>query len=492
MPARKPRKKRLIEPLDIRSQASPLGQFWQPLFELPVAFPRIYFDIAMGNIIRHPNVNSTILMRADIYQEFVNDTTHYSKPRKVDLSDTWLTHNLGDTEPRVYTIPGYHVTSYLVRRNVPRNPSRDCVTNQTCALYTDFTDSDRLVVYVPHLLDPEACPFYLPQARAVALLYHVDHRGATCSVHYMLWDDTPPLLARDMSDRLVRIGLHLLDTCIKHSMGSQSGYRKRVSHDQIIDRIAFQDKYIELKHKYSAALMANWVEKTDPTKHIFEDLGIAAFLIQLWASMYESASDFEFVDLGCGNGLLVHILVSEGFRGRGLDARRRKSWETYPPEIQDCLEERLVVPGVLKGDLPEFDREDPYLHFVDSAPDNTFYIGNHSDELTLWLPLLDRPFIAIPCCSHNLSGAKHRFVNRGHAQVSEYAALVQKVAQLAEKAGWKVEQEMLRIPSTRNAAIIGRKKTGMGVNVAQLVSDEGGAAAWVETTRKLRNTISGH
>lgn len=492
MPARKAKKKRLIEPLDTRSQASPLGQFWQPLFEVPVTFPRIYFDVAMGNVIRNPNVNSTVLMRADIYQEMVNDTIHYSKPRNVETSDNWLTHNLSDTEPKLYTIPGYHVSSYVVRRNVPRNPSRDSVTNQTCALYTDLTDSDRVVVYVPHLLTPDACPFYLPQARAVALLYHVDHRGATCSVHYMLYENSPPLLARDSNDRLIRIGLHLLNTCVKHSMGSQSGYRKRVSHDQVVDRIAFQDKYIDLKHKYSASLMANWVEKTDPTKHVFEDLGIAAFLIQLWESMYKSPSDFEFVDMGCGNGLLVHILVSEGYRGRGIDARKRKSWATYPENVQKCLHEQLVVPAVLKKDLPEFDTQDPYLHFVEGDAENTFYIGNHSDELTLWLPLLNRPFIAIPCCSHNLSGSKQRFVTPGQTQISEYAALVDKVAQLSEKAGWKVEQEMLRIPSTRNAAIIGRKKVGHQADIAKIVADEGGASAWVETTRQLRHKISGH
>lgn len=38
----------------------------------------------------------------------------------------------------------------------------------------------------------------------------------------------------------------------------------------------------------------------------------------------------SFVDMGCGNGLLVHILNSEGYNGVGLDVRSRKMWALYP------------------------------------------------------------------------------------------------------------------------------------------------------------------
>lgn len=34
--------------------------------------------------------------------------------------------------------------------------------------------------------------------------------------------------------------------------------------------------------------------------------------------------------MGCGNGLLVHILNSEGYSGVGLDVRSRKMWAQYP------------------------------------------------------------------------------------------------------------------------------------------------------------------
>lgn len=38
----------------------------------------------------------------------------------------------------------------------------------------------------------------------------------------------------------------------------------------------------------------------------------------------------SFVDMGCGNGLLVHVLNSEGYNGVGLDVRSRKMWTQYP------------------------------------------------------------------------------------------------------------------------------------------------------------------
>jgi len=69
----------------------------------------------------------------------------------------------------------------------------------------------------------------------------------------------------------------------------------------------------------------NWTESTDPLKFIYEDIAIATYLSLLWAD-----NKMNFVDLGCGNGLLVHILTQEGHRGCGIDIRSRKIWATYP------------------------------------------------------------------------------------------------------------------------------------------------------------------
>lgn len=81
-------------------------------------------------------------------------------------------------------------------------------------------------------------------------------------------------------------------------------------------------------------MLQNWPEKTDPKKFVYEDIGIASYLMLLWNEgniPTEETKKMKFVDLGCGNGLLVHILNSEGHKGVGLDIRKRKIWDLYPP-----------------------------------------------------------------------------------------------------------------------------------------------------------------
>jgi tRNASer (uridine44-2'-O)-methyltransferase len=77
-----------------------------------------------------------------------------------------------------------------------------------------------------------------------------------------------------------------------------------------------------------------WPENTDPLKFVYEDVAIAAYLLLLWEQerLQRRTPDAyqTFIDLGCGNGLLVHILTSEGHQGVGLDVRKRKIWDFYP------------------------------------------------------------------------------------------------------------------------------------------------------------------
>lgn len=357
----------------------------------------------------------------------------------------------------------------------------------------------------------------------------------------------------NLDNRLQRTALNFLKVIHKHGVGQQAGYTKRVLHDQIVPQSKFQDTYTRLKIKYAKILIGDWVEQTDPTKHVFEDLGIAAFLIELWEQMYgiTSASaptsnpegstennskrkDFPgFVDIGCGNGVLVNVLTQEGYPGWGFDARRRKTWSTFSPSIQEKLKELILVPQILQKSLsPEAAEEmnDQTKYHNGGFPKGTYIVSNHADELTTWTPLLafqnQSPFIAIPCCSHNLSGTRTRFNDReptfadpaipvpeteilktkkplsavrlkenkstpvsssspqtsGPAptsgsnpnpstgslvssqgspkQPSAYQSLTYYVARLAAELNFQPEKEMLRIPSTRNAAIVGRSRHG--------------------------------
>lgn len=104
--------------------------------------------------------------------------------------------------------------------------------------------------------------------------------------------------------------------------------------------------YILHKIFYIALFTGNnyfqvWPEGTDPSKYVYEDVAIATYLLLLWEDGNEG--DFRkktFVDLGCGNGLLVYILAKEGHTGLGIDVRKRQIWDMYPDDVK--LEVRVL------------------------------------------------------------------------------------------------------------------------------------------------------
>jgi len=49
------------------------------------------------------------------------------------------------------------------------------------------------------------------------------------------------------------------------------------------------------------------------------------------------------VDIGCGNAILDFVLMSEGYKGWGFDARARKTWDAFPKEIGQKLKEMVLV-----------------------------------------------------------------------------------------------------------------------------------------------------
>lgn len=150
----------------------------------------------------------------------------------------------------------------------------------------------------------------------------------------------------------------------------------------------------------------------------------------------------SFVDLGCGNGLLVHILSTEGHPGRGIDVRRRKIWDTYGP--QTCLEEGAITPS------------DKTLF-----PDVDWLIGNHSDELTPWIPVIAARssygcrFFVLPCCFFDFAGK----YSRRQSRKPQYREYLDFVAEVGLACGFRVEEDCLRIPSTKRVCLIGKSRT---------------------------------
>ena len=580
------------------------NEAWLPVLQHSCEFPPAVFESVSLNLLKNPNINSSLLFRADIlYDSSNNELTNVQLSEHEEArSQYWLRdYNVQDDE-----FPSFEVKRTIIRRMIPRNPQLDKPIAQTCLLLQSSTsntsDSKRsLVVYIPHAASVDEVPWYHPRVQSLAYLHcwnptaSSEKPQGTISLHYRLY----PSESLPLPSRLLRTGQHLLSTIHKHGQGQLTGYTKRVHHDQICSQQRVQNTYTELKQKHAQRLCDHWVEKTEPSKHVFEDLGIAAFLIELWKDMYDSGNDLlgqdghgrtrkrgtfpGFVDIGCGNGVLVDTLLREGYSGWGFDARRRKTWDTFDKGIQNKLQEMILIPqplfelqhdpmypiyadgGILSEGPPsaattEEAGGDPPAWHNGIFPQGTFIISNHADELTPWTPLLasiaSSPFLAIPCCSHNLSGLRFRapsvfnnnsadalapsyfaaHINTSKSiaiaiacpdneemfgqgpeqgdlkdlnskarakQPSAYSSLCDWVAHLASRVGYKVEREMLRMPSTRNVGIIGRammpgsQEETLDVRrerVREIVMHEkANGAQWVDRARSLtKGKGSGH
>ena len=574
------------------------NEAWVPILLTTCDFPPDVFQTVCLNFIKNPNINSSLLFRADILYDSLNDvSTVATSPEASQLQEALHLYHVRDGD-----FSGFEVKRTMIRMMVPRNPQLDKPIAQTCHILQSIRPDGlekNLVIYIPHTSGVEQLPWYHPRVKSLAYLHtwhpHLPQSAEAdnsqpslpqagrgdISLHYLLFPAEP----RPLSERLLRTAHQLLSTLHKHGQNTLAGYTKRVHHDQVISQQRVQDTYTMLKQKHARRLCHHWVEQTDPSKHVFEDLGIAAFLIELWKDMYQgsrgTAKDDEtagarhrgffpgFVDLGCGNGVLVDVLIREGYHGWGFDARKRKTWATFQKSVRKNLKQCILIPqplfethsvvnhadgGILSqvmalaqtttGD----NGEEPVWH-NGIFPVGTFIISNHADELTPWTPLLasisSSPFLAIPCCSHNLSGLRFRApsvfnsysadsyapsyfapnVNKSKAvaiktacsemedeqpqsgdlrelslkarskQPSSYASLCDWVSHLASSVGYVVEKEMLRLPSTRNMGILGRswmpgfeeETSNSRIERVRLITDKESAdgAVWVERMKGL-------
>ncbi|XP_065193525.1 probable tRNA (uracil-O(2)-)-methyltransferase, partial [Sycon ciliatum] len=221
-----------------------------------------------------------------------------------------------------------------------------------------------------------------------------------------------------------------------------SGYPKCTP---LIDMDRYSTLYQHLKIKYGKHLVEVWPERTDPHKFVYEDCAIAAYLLVLWEEERERLALTQkqsFVDLGCGNGLLVHLLASEGHPGKGIDLRKRRIWDLYGP--QTVLEEHAIEPS-------------------DSSlfPHTDWIIGNHSDELTPWIPLITARsayttrFFLLPCCFFDFHA---KFVRRGHSR-SQYLCYLDYIESICEQCGFNVAMDVMRIPSTKRVCLVGQTRS---------------------------------
>ncbi|XP_037241598.1 probable tRNA (uracil-O(2)-)-methyltransferase [Falco rusticolus] len=242
--------------------------------------------------------------------------------------------------------------------------------------------------------------------------------------------------------KLAWLGNELLSKLAKWSVEQKpSEFKSTLS---LISVAKYSEVYQDLKEKYKDMVKV-WPEVTDPEKFVYEDVAIATYLLILWEQERKEkglTKKQSFVDLGCGNGLLVHILNNEGHSGRGIDVRRRKIWDMYGPETH--LEESTIMPG------------DSHLF-----PDTDWLIGNHSDELTPWIPVIAARssysccYFVLPCCFFDFHGK----YSRRQSKKTQYREYLDFVAQVGFVCGFDVEEDCLRIPSTKRVSLIGKNRT---------------------------------
>lgn len=475
-------------------------------------------------LLEQVQLNSTHLFRADILYDSngILETLAEKERKGAGPGIAYDSESEQEALREAHAAPvfeGYSNYRTVLRRLIPRKPQLDKSLEQSCFLYSDaLEDSDTkaaLVCYVPHC-SSDSMPWYHPKVRALSYLFKATPTTATISVYCLPFSDT----ATPLPDRLQRIFQSLLNTLVRLLKLPSKPQQERLKNinsnldpltvsltasalkDTILPQHTVQNTYTRLKETYASDLISRWVEKTEPAKHVFEDLSIAAFLIELWKTMYWNFTFPGFVDIACGNGVLTYILVKEGWHGKGFDARRRKTWDVLG--IEQHLEEKVCIPR------PFLDAADDAvlagLNVLDGCfKERTFIISNHADELTCWTPLLavlscsenPLPFLAIPCCSHALDGSRKRYTlkditagvhnlevstntnatqeesqeataekgdlralkaSRNNTDNSMYACLTRKIAALAQELGLDVELTLMRIPSTRNIGIVGNRK----------------------------------
>ncbi|KAK5974352.1 hypothetical protein GCK32_002259 [Trichostrongylus colubriformis] len=199
----------------------------------------------------------------------------------------------------------------------------------------------------------------------------------------------------------------------------------------------YSTRYRMLKEIYGRHLVETWTERTDPKKFVYEDCGIAAYLLEFWRK--RGSTPKKFADLGCGNGLLVYLLNKEGVGGIGIDIQKRKIWSEQlrgTPLIEAVVDPSKKDSAILPEDVD-------------------YLIGNHTDELTPWMPImaarLKCDFFVLPCCPFTFTG---KYIARPGDRGSQYDSFLRFIREICSRLGFVVEEDRLSIPSTKRLCFV--------------------------------------
>lgn len=437
------------------------GQQWEHIIQCSAVADIESWSTVMLELVRHPERNSSNILRADILLD------------ECEEANEEIAANVRGGGPLKWTLQ-----RRIVRRLLPRRPGIDSHLDQLCSFFKRHHDgtASRLVIYTPlqsssaqpveshaeagpkewlsrysAMTSAEQVPFYHPAVKALAFAY----LSNTSPTHEALSDRFPganvlsisalPFDSAPTPSAIQRICTTLLKTIHTHTWGVSHSYVTRVPQDRLVPKEMYQDVYLNLKHRWASYLVKEWREGTDPEKHVHEDLALAAWLICLWRikfgdsfckgevtvglkerpwltnSQVWSRPPGGFVDVGCGNGLLVWLLNNEGYEGHGFDLRPRKSWELFQTEASTaegqistrCADLRVQTLDAIRfiQNLLDAPQEVP-ANDLSIFPLQCFLIGNHADELTPILPLLSAALpncagmLNIPCCAWSVEGVR--------------------------------------------------------------------------------------
>ncbi|KAG1377914.1 hypothetical protein G6F60_006700 [Rhizopus arrhizus] len=290
----------------------------------------------------------------------------------------------------------------ILRELIPKRKSKDTNLMEEISYYEN--EREATVVYKP-MIDTSSLPFYYPKVSRILM----DRKYG--NNHYL---EAIP------------------DNPSQPSMSSKQQYAMKIPKE------VYQSMYLHLKSKYGPYLVE---------KFVYEDIAIASYLLCLWKEEeIRLKRRPTFADLGCGNGLLTFLLVREGYEGYGVDIAERKIWTMLCKSKKDMLRVEVLHPSQEK------------------YPNVDWLIGNHADELVPWIPIIASKsgdncnFMVIPCCFYGLDGTKALTLKMVESE-GKYRAYTNYIKNIAEKSGFICEEDYLRIPSTKNIAIIGRNRS---------------------------------
>ncbi|OUC49807.1 hypothetical protein D917_05050 [Trichinella nativa] len=230
-------------------------------------------------------------------------------------------------------------------------------------------ESDDRFICVPTSDDSEHC-FY---SRPYGVEMNTDKNDGVRILQAFVFETSESEGAVDDDDqKLLEIFSCKLLKAMHRWISHKKGSLKLSNTLSLVNQERFWAHYRKLKANYARSLINDWTERSPAEKTVFEDISIAAYLLTIWEEerIEKGTTEMQsFVDLGCGNGLLVYLLNSEGHSGFGVDQRKRNIWDKFS-SVSQLKEMRIDFTGNL-----------------DWLGKPNWIISNHADQLTPWIPI---------------------------------------------------------------------------------------------------------